>query len=88
MAVSGCAKGIARVGLDRRRNRFNYGPDSDLATFAAHTGFGIATNHSLSTATTALRSNGTFLGINGLTITAEEPEVVPLIFRRAGRRTE
>ena len=78
-------KGLLESALARPRNRFHYEPDSDLATFAAAYGFGIAKNHPFidGNKRVAFQAMYVFLGINGLTITAEEQEVVRLILRLA-----
>jgi death-on-curing protein len=78
-------KGLLESALARPRNRFHYEPDADLATFAAAYGFGIAKNHPFidGNKRVAFQAMYVVLGINGLTITAEEQEVVRLILRLA-----
>jgi death-on-curing protein len=78
-------KGLLESALDRPRNRFYYEPGSDLATLAAAYGFAIAKNHPFvdGNKRVAFQAMYVFLGINGLTITAEEQEVVHLVLRLA-----
>lgn len=74
-------KGLLASALDRPRNRFYYEPDSDLATLAAAYGFAIARNHPFvdGNKRVAFQAMYVFLGINGLTITADEEDVVHLV---------
>jgi death on curing protein len=74
-------KRLLASALDRPRNRFHYEPDSDLATLAAAYGFASAKNHPFvdGNKRVAFQAMYAFLGINGLTITADEEDVVHLI---------
>jgi death-on-curing protein len=78
-------KGLLESALDRPRNRFGYEPDSDLTTLAAAYGFGIAKNHPFvdGNKRIAFQAIYVFLGINGVTITADEEEVVRLVLALA-----
>jgi death on curing protein len=78
-------KGLLESALDRPRNRFNYESDSDLRALAAAYGFGIAKNHPFvdGNKRVAFQAMYVFLGINGVTITADEEEVVRLVLALA-----
>lgn len=78
-------KALLESALDRVRNRFNYESDSDLVTLAAAHGFGIAKNHPFidGNKRVAFQAMYAFLGINGITITADEEEVVRLVLALA-----
>lgn len=78
-------KGLLESALDRPRNRFAYESDSDLMTLAAAYGFGIAKNHPFvdGNKRIAFQAMYVFLGINGVTITADEEEVVRLVLALA-----
>jgi death on curing protein len=78
-------KGLLESALDRPRNRFNYESDSDLMALAAAYGFGIAKNHPFvdGNKRVAFQAMYVFLGINGVTITADEEEVVRLVLALA-----
>ena len=74
-------KGLRESALDRPRNGFNYEFDSDLMALAAAYGFGIAKDHPFvdGNKRVAFQAMYVFLGINGVTITAGEEEVVRLV---------
>jgi death-on-curing protein len=63
----------------------HYQTDSDLAALAAAYGFGIARNHPFvdGNKRVAFQAMYTFLGLNGLRITAEEPGVVEVMLALA-----
>lgn len=74
-------KGLLESALDRPRNRFNYESESDLMALAAAYGLGIAKNHPFvdGNKRVAFQAMYVFLGINGVTITADEEEVVRMV---------
>jgi death-on-curing protein len=78
-------KGLLESALDRPRNRFYYESDSDLTALAAAYGFGIAKNHPFvdGNKRVAFQAMYVFLGINGVTIMADEVEVVRLVLALA-----
>ena len=78
-------KGLLESALNRPRNRFAYESDSDFTTLAAAYGFGIAKNHPFvdGNKRIAFQAMYVFLGINGVTITADEEEVVSLVLALA-----
>lgn len=78
-------KGLLESALDRPRNRFYYESDSDLTALAAAYGFGIAKNHPFvdGNKRVAFQAMYVFLGINGVTIMADEDEVVRLVLALA-----
>lgn len=78
-------KGLLESALDRPRNRFDYESDSDLTELAAAYGFGIAKNHPFvdGNKRVAFQTMYVFLGLNSLTITADEEEVVRLVLALA-----
>lgn len=78
-------KGLLESALDRPRNRFHYEPDADSAQLAAAYGFGIAKNHPFVDCNkrVAFQVMYVFLGVNGLTITADEDDVVRLVLALA-----
>ncbi len=67
--------------LARPRQRFAYEPGTDLATLAAAYGYGLARNHPYNDGNkrVAFVVMAVFLGLNGLRLTASEPEVVTTI---------
>jgi death on curing protein len=71
-------KGLHDSALDRPRNRFHYEPECDLPALAASYGFGLARDHAFVDVNqrVAFQAMYVFLGLNGLRIAAEEPEVV------------
>jgi death on curing protein len=77
--------GLLESALDRPRHRFYYEPDSDPAQLAAAYGIGIAKNHPFvdGNKRVAFQAMYVFLGVNGLTITADEEEVVRLVLALA-----
>jgi death on curing protein len=77
--------GLLDSALDRPRNRYHCEPESDLADLAAAYGFGLARNHPFvdGNKRVAFQAMYVFLGLNGLRIEAEEPEVVRLILALA-----
>jgi death on curing protein len=78
-------KGLLDSALDRPRNRFHYEPEADLIDLAASYGFGLARNHPFvdGNKRVAFQAMYVFLGLNGLRIDAEEPEVVRTILALA-----
>jgi death on curing protein len=78
-------KGLLDSALDRPRNRFHYEPEADLIDLAASYGFGLARNHPFvdGNKRVAFQAMYVFLGLNGLRIDAEEPEVVRIILALA-----
>lgn len=82
-------RGLLESALDRPRNRFHYEPGSDLCRLAAAYGFGIAKNHPFNDGNkrVTFQMMYTFLGLNGLSIDAQEEEVVSLMRAVAGGET-
>jgi len=78
-------QGLLDSALDRPRNRLHYEPEADLFDLAAAYGFGLARNHPFvdGNKRVAFQAMYVFLGLNGLRIDAEEPEVVRLILALA-----
>jgi len=78
-------QGLLDSALARSRNRFHYEPEADLIDLAASYGFGLARNHPFvdGNKRVAFQAMYVFLGLNGLRIEAEEPEVVRLILSLA-----
>ena len=77
--------------LARPRNRAVYESGSDLVALAAAYGFGLSTSHPFNDGNKRISflAMYVFLGLNGLEIEAEEPEVVELMVDvAAGRQTE
>ena len=77
--------------MARPRHKFSYAERPDLATLAAACAFGLARNHGYvdGNKRTAFMAAYVFLGLNGLDLDAEEPEVVTTMERVAdGRVTE
>ena len=74
-------EGLLESALERPKNRFHYEPDSDLAALAAANGFGVARNHPFidGNKRVAFQLMYVFVGLNGLTISADEPAVVALM---------
>ncbi len=70
--------GGLEAALARPRQKWNYQPDSDLATLAAAYAFGIAKAHPFSDGNkrTAFLTAAIFLGLNGRDLDATEAEVV------------
>ncbi len=71
--------------LARPRQKWNYLPDSDLATLAAAYAFGLATAHAFSDGNKriAFLTAMIFLGLNGKDLDATEPEVVEMMLALA-----
>ena len=71
-------EGLLESALERPRNRLHYGSDPGLCTLAAAYGFGIARNHPFidGNKRVAFQAMYVFLGLNGLRITATEPQAV------------
>jgi death on curing protein len=78
-------QGLLDSALDRPRNRFRYESEADLFDLAAAYGFGLARNHPSvdGNKRVAFQAMYVFLGLNGLRVEAEEPEVVRLILALA-----
>jgi death on curing protein len=74
-------RGLLESALSRPLNLIRYEPATDLAALAAAYGFGIARNHPFldGNKRVAFQTMYTFLGLNGLTIAAEEPAVVEVM---------
>jgi death-on-curing protein len=77
-------KGLLDSALDRPRNKFAYDPGAD-SDFSAAYGFGIARNHPFidGNKRAAFQAMYVFLGLNGIQIDIEEPEVVRTILSLA-----
>jgi len=77
--------GLLDSALDRPRNRLHYESESDLFDLAASYGFGLARNHPFvdGNKRVAFQAMYVFLGLNGLRIESNEPEVVRLILALA-----
>jgi death-on-curing protein len=78
-------KGLLESALARPRNLVNYQPQSDVLALAASYGFGIAKNHPFidGNKRVAFQVMYTFLGLNGFTISATEPEAVEVMLALA-----
>lgn len=78
-------RGLLESALDRARNRFHYSSDSELTALAAAYGFGVAKNHPFvdGNKRVAFQAMYVFLGINGVSIVADEEEVVRLVLALA-----
>jgi death on curing protein len=78
-------KGLLDSALARPRNRLHYEPEADLIDLAASYGFGLARNHPFidGNKRVAFQAMYVFLGLNGLRVDAEEPEVVRVILALA-----
>jgi death on curing protein len=78
-------KGLLDSAMDRPRNRFHYEGGVDLFDLAASYGFGLARNHPFidGNKRVAFQAMYVFLGLNGLRIEAEEPEVVRVVLALA-----
>ena len=77
--------------LARPRNREAYDSGSDLAALAAAYGYGLVTSHPFADGNkrVGFLAMYVFLGLNGLEIEAEEPDVVELMVAvAAGRLSE
>jgi death-on-curing protein len=73
--------GLLESALERARHRWHYDTDADLAALGAAYGIGLAKNHAFidGNKRVAFMAMYVFLGLNGTTIDAEEPEVVTLM---------
>ena len=78
-------RGLLESALARPLNVFHYESDSDLQALAASYGFGIARNHPFvdGNKRVAFQAMYVFLGLNGLRIESEEPEVVRMMLALA-----
>ena len=78
-------KDLLESALARPRHRFQYQPDADLSDLAASLGFGLARNHPFvdGNKRVAFQSMYVFLGLNGLRIDADEPDVVHTVLSLA-----
>jgi death-on-curing protein len=78
-------RGLLESALERPRNRFQYEPDSDLASLAAAYGFNLSSNHPFvdGNKRVAFQAMYLFLGLNGLRIDSPEEEIVTLIMSLA-----
>ena len=78
-------RGLLESALARPLNLFQYQPDSDLLALAASYGFGVARNHPFvdGNKRVAFQAMYVFLGLNGLRIDSEEPEVVRMMLELA-----
>jgi death-on-curing protein len=77
--------------LARPVNRWNYEPDSDLATLAASYGYGLVKNHGYVDGNKRIGflAMSIFLYINGLMLDASEPEATIVTLEvAAGERSE
>jgi death on curing protein len=95
LAIFGGGSGVRDLellqsALDRPRNKWSYG-EADLAVLAAAYGFGLAKNHPFvdGNKRVAFLAMFTFLGLNGLELTASEPEAtVVMVALASGQLTE
>jgi death on curing protein len=78
-------RGLLESALARPINLAQYEPDSDLCALAASYGFGVARNHPFvdGNKRVAFQTMYVFLGLNGLRIQSEEPEVVRIMLALA-----
>lgn len=74
-------KALLQSALHRPKNTFGYEPSSSLVELAADYSFGIAKNHPFvdGNKRTAFLAAYIFLELNGLTIEADESEVVAIV---------
>ncbi len=74
-------KSLLQSALHRPNNTFAYDADASLTDLAADYTFGIARNHPFvdGNKRTAFLAAFIFLELNGMTIEAEEPEVVAIV---------
>jgi death-on-curing protein len=70
--------GALESALGRPQHQWHYGAAKDVAACAAAYGFAMAKNHASSDGNkrTAFQTMFVFLGLNGLALTASEPEAV------------
>jgi death on curing protein len=78
-------RGLLESALARPMNLHQYEADSDLCALAASYGFGIARNHPFvdGNKRVAFQAMYVFLGLNGLRIRSDEPEVVRMMLSLA-----
>ena len=78
-------RGLLESALAQPANRLLYQPESDLPDLAAAYGFGIARNHPFidGNKRVAFQAIYVFLGLNGLRVVSEEPEVVEVMLGAA-----
>jgi len=78
-------KGLLESALARPLNLHHYHPDADLFAISASYGFGIAKNHPFMDGNkrVAFQAMYTFLGLNGFSVTAAEPDVVEVMLALA-----
>lgn len=78
-------EGLLESALARPQQKWNYEPDSDLATLAAAYAFGVAKNHPFidGNKRAALVGAYTFLAINGFELEVPETEAVSMILGTA-----
>ena len=79
-------RGLLESALARAPNLHRYQPQADLCALASAYGFGIARDHPFvdGNKRVAFQAMYVFLGLNGLTIESEEPEVVHMMVALAG----
>ena len=73
--------------LDRARQKWNYDPESDLATLAAAYAYGLTTAHPFNDGNKRIGflAMAIFLGLNGKDLDASETEVVQVMVALAAR---
>lgn len=78
-------EGLLESALARPLNRFQYEPDSDIATLASSYCFGLAKNHPFvdGNKRAAFQALGLFLLINGFELVATQIESIEVILRLA-----
>ena len=78
-------RGLLESALARPQNLLHYQPESDLCALAASYGFGLARNHPFvdGNKRVAFQAMYVFLGLNGLTVESDEPEVVRMVLALA-----
>lgn len=78
-------RGLLESALARPRNLLQYQPESDLFSLAESYGFGIARNHPFvdGNKRVSFQVMYVFLGLNGLRIQSDEPEVVRMMLALA-----
>jgi death-on-curing protein len=81
-------EGLLHSALARPQQKWNYEPESDIATLAAAYAFGIAKNHGFvdGNKRAAFMTAYTFLGLNGFDFDAPEMDVVATIESLAAGR--
>lgn len=83
-------QGLLESALERAANRRHYDSTADLCALAAAYGIGLCQNHAFADGNkrVAFQVMYVFLGLNGLSIVASEPEVVALMLGVAGGEIE